>query len=304
MSNRITQGMLTGSTLTDINSSLAAMERSASELSSGKKIMAPSDDPYGASRAIQLQSQLDGLTSYASNVQDGVSWTQTASSSLSSINDVTQRVRELVVQASNGVNNQTDLNAIAEEVDQLTATVKDDANTQYAGQYVFSGTLTNTAPYPAGTNDTYQGNTGTVARAVAPGSSLAVNTDISSLLGNGSTPGDGKLLDVLRTVSQDLRSGSSASLAALGSTDLKNLDSNLDTLSTLQAKVGAVTDQLQVAGSRIQDLQATTTQTLSNTQDVDYAQASINYSNQQAAYQAALHAGANIVQMSLLNFLQ
>ena len=304
MSNRITQGMLTGSTLNDINSSLAAMERSASELSSGKKIMAPSDDPYGASRAIQLQSQLDGLTSYAGNVQDGVSWTQTASSSLSSINDVTQRVRELVVQASNGVNNQTDLNAIAEEVDQLTATVKDDANTQYAGQYVFSGTLTNTAPYPSGTNDAYQGNTGTVARAVAPGSSLAINTDISSLLGNGSTPGDGKLLDVMRTISQDLRSGSSTSLAALSSTDLNNLDGNLDTLSTLQANVGAVTDQLQVAGSRIQDLQATTTQTLSDTQDVDYAQTSINYSNQQAAYQAALHAGANIVQMSLLNFLQ
>ncbi|HST56895.1 MAG TPA: flagellar hook-associated protein FlgL [Solirubrobacteraceae bacterium] len=304
MSNRITQGMLSGSTLTDISSSLAAMQRSASQLSSGKMIQQPSDNPYGASRAIGLQSELDGLSSYASNVQDGTSWTQTASTSLSSINSVVQRVRELVVQASNGVNNKGDLADIAEEVDQLTATVKDDANAQYAGQYVFSGTLTNTEPYPPGASDAYQGNTGTVARSIAPGASLAINTDISGLLGNGQTPGDGKLLDVLRTVSQDLRSGSTASLNSLSGADLRNLDTNLDSLSTLQAKVGAVTNQLQVAGSRILDLQNTTAQTLSNTQDTDIAATSIKYSNQQAAYQAALRAGANIVQMSLLNFLQ
>ena len=47
---------------------------------------------------------------------------------------------------------------------QITETVKQDANTQYAGQYVFSGTLTNTAPYEQGeANDAFQGNEGTIA---------------------------------------------------------------------------------------------------------------------------------------------
>jgi flagellar hook-associated protein 3 FlgL len=306
MSQRITPAMISGTTLNDINAELSAMQRSESELASGKSIQQPSDNPYGASRAIELQSALDGLTSYGTNAQDGISWTQTASSALSSINNVTQRVRELLLQASNGVNNPVDREAIAEEVTQLTETVKNDADTQYAGQYVFSGTATETAPYEAGAGagaDEYKGNTGTVTRAIGPGASLAINTNISSLLGNGQGSGDGKLLEVLRTISQHLRGGSPAEVEALGSTDLKSLDTNINALTTMQANVGAVTDQLQTAANRVQELQAGDTQALSSTEDADIAKVSIAFSSQQAAYNAALRAGASIVQMSLLEFL-
>src|ERR1700689_3623957 len=118
MSERITSSMVTGSTLNDINSALTALERSSSELSSGKSIMQPSDNPYGASRVVDLQSQLDGLQSYASNAQDGISWENTASGALSNINSVVQRVRELLVQSANGTYNQSDRNSIATEVSQ------------------------------------------------------------------------------------------------------------------------------------------------------------------------------------------
>ncbi len=303
MSERVTSAMIAGSTLADINNSLSAMQRSESELASGKSIQQPSDNPYGASRAIELQSAIDGLSSYATSAQDGISWTQTASSALSSINDIGQRVRELVVQASNGVNNSVDREAIAEEVDQLTQAVKTDANTQYAGQYVFSGTLTGTAPYAAGAADEYQGNAEGITRAIAPGTTLKINTNISSVLGSGQGAGDGKLLETLRNISQNLRGGTPADIEALSGVDLKNLSDNLNSLNTLQASSGAVTAQLQTATSRIQDLQNTTTQALSNTQDADLAKVSIAYSNEQAAYNAALRAGASIVQTSLLEFL-
>ncbi len=303
MSARVTSAMIASSTLADINNSLGAMQRSESELASGRSIQQPSDNPYGASRAIELQSAVDGLSSYASSAQDGISWTQTASSALSSINDIGQRVRELVVQAANGVNNQTDREAIAEEVDQLTESVKSDANTQYAGQYVFAGTLTGTAPYAAGAADEYQGNGEAITRAIAPGTTLKINTNISSVLGSGQGAGDGKLLDTLRTISQNLRGGTPADLQALSGVDLKNLSGNLESLNTLQAGAGAIGAQLQSAASRIQDLQITTAQALSNTQDADLAKVSIAYSNEQAAYNAALRAGASIVQTSLLEFL-
>jgi flagellar hook-associated protein 3 FlgL len=188
-------------------------------------------------------------------------------------------------------------------VDQLTETVKHDANTQYAGQYVFAGTATGTAPYKAGAEDEYQGDSGTITRSVGPGASVAINTNISTLMGNGQGAADGKLLDVLRTVSQNLNSGTPADLEALSGADLRNLDTNLDALTEVQAHIGAITNQMQVAASRIQDLQSNAAQALSSTQDVDIAKVSINYSNQQAAYQAALRAGANIVQTSLLDFL-
>jgi flagellar hook-associated protein 3 FlgL len=303
VSNRITPNMVIGSTLADLNATQVAMARTQGELSSGKSILEPSDNPYGASQAITLQSALDGLTAYERGAQDGTSWLNTSSSAMASIDSQVQRVRELVLQGANGIDSPSDLADIADEVEQLTEGVKQDANTQYAGQYVFSGTLTNTAPYTQGENDAYQGNAGPVSRAIGPGTSVDVSVELVAALGNGKEAGDGKLLDTLRTIAQNLREGNPAAVAALGSTDLKNLDSNLETLTNLQAGAGAVTDQLNLAVSRIQTLQTTTTQQLSNVQDADFAKVSIDFSNEQAAYEAALHAGASIVQQSLLEFL-
>ncbi len=172
--------MITGSTLNNINSTLASMQRTSQELSSGKTILEPSDNPYGASRVIDLQGQLEGLSSYASNTQDGISWENTAGSAMASISQAVERVRELLVEASNGTINQSDRETIALEVEQLTEAVKQDANAQYAGQSVFSGTLTTTAPYQQGANDEYQGNGETISRAVGPGATVTISTNIST----------------------------------------------------------------------------------------------------------------------------
>jgi flagellar hook-associated protein 3 FlgL len=304
MTERITPAMVTATTLNDINSSLASLERTSDELSSGKTILEPSDNPYGASQVIDLQSQLDGLSSYETNAHEGISWENTASGAMSNISNVLQTVRELLVQTSSGTYNQSDRESIATEVDQLTEAVKQDANTQYAGQYVFSGTSTTTVPYPQGAEDTYQGNNGTITRAIGPGVSVDINTNISALLGNGQGAADGKLLDTLQTISEHLRGGTTEDISALGSSDLKSLEGNIETLTQLQATAGSVTDQLQTAVSRIESLQGSITESLSNTESANIAETSIAYANEQAAYEAALRAGASIIQESLLQFLQ
>jgi flagellar hook-associated protein 3 FlgL len=302
MTERITPAMVTSSTLNDLNSSLAALDRTTDELSSGKTILEPSDNPYGASQVIDLQSELDGLSSYESDAQDGISWENTASSAMASISQIAQRVRELLVQGANGTYNQSDLETMALQVEQLTESVKQDANAQYAGQYVFSGTATTTAPYEQGANDEYKGNAETVSRAVGPGASVTITTNISTALGEGGE--DGKLLDTLRTIAENMRSGTPEGREALGSTDLQKLDGNIETLVQLQARAGSATDQLQTALTRNEDLQTSISEALSNTDDTNIAAASVAYANEQAAYEAALRAGATIVQESLLNFLQ
>jgi flagellar hook-associated protein 3 FlgL len=304
MSERITPAMLVGTTLDNLNSALAGLQRSSNELSSGKKILEPSDNPFGASQVINLQSQLDGLSSYENNAQDGIAWETTTSSAMSNMSTVAERVRELLVQASSGTYNQGDLNTIASEVNQLTEAVKQDANTQYDGQYVFAGTKTSTPPYKQGSEDEYQGDSGKIARSVGPGVSITVNTDISSLLGEGKASGDGKLLDTLRTISEHLTGGTAEDKQALGSSDIEHLEANIETLSQLQATAGGITNQLHTALSRNEDLQTSITASLSSIDDTDIAATSIAYSNEQAAYEAALRAGASIIQESLLNFLQ
>ena len=197
------------------------------------------------------------------------------------------------------------MQASAQEVNQLVDQIKQDANTQYNGQYLFSGSATSTEPYQSGSNDTYAGNTGQVTRTIGPNTSLTVNSNLSGVLGNGQTmsgqpAGDGLLLNTLRNISDDMQSGNSSAL----NTDLSSLDTNLNSLNGLSANVGAVQDRLQMAASRIQTLQTSDTQVLSNTQDADMATTEINFSTEQAALQAALQAGAHIVQQSLMNFLE
>jgi flagellar hook-associated protein 3 FlgL len=302
--DRITPAMVRGSILNELTASLSTLERTSGEMSSGKRILEPSDDPYGASRVIDLQSQLDGLAGYERNAQDGMAWENTASSAMAGINTAAQRVREMLLEAANGTNNQSDLETIALQVEQLTEGIKQDANAQYAGQYVFSGTQTTTRPYEQGAGDEYQGNAETVSRAVGPGATVTISTNISTLLGNGEASGDGKLLDTLRTIAKDLRSGTAEGREALTNVDLPKLDANLETLSKLQATAGSSTDQLQAALSRNEDIRTSVAEALSSTDDTNMAEASITYANEQAAYNAALHAGATIVQESLINFLQ
>ncbi len=303
MSTRITSDMVTSSTLANINAAQVALDRTQEELSSGKSILEPSENPYGASQIIDLQSAIDGLTSYEQSAQDGLSRMNAASGALTSIDSQVQRVRELVLQAANGTNSPSDLEAIAGEVSQLTEGVKQDALTQYDGQYVFSGTLTSTAPYLQGAGDEYHGNSAPLARAIGPGSTVNVAVNLSSMLGSGAGAADGKLLDTLRTIAAHLREGTPAAVETLRTTDLSSLDANITSLTGLQAEAGATTDQLNLALSRISSLSTTDTEQLSNVQDANIAKVSMEYSNEHAAFEAALKAGASIVQESLLEFL-
>ena len=304
MSMRITQLMSSQLMLNDINDGYDRLTSLQQELSSGKSINKPSDNPFGTSRAMGLRGELAGLTQYQSNVDDGTGWLNTSDTALSQMSDVVQRARELLVQGGNDTTDQTARNAIADEIDQLTDSVKQEANVQYAGKYVFSGTATSTAPYQLGAaSDRYAGDAGTITRTIGPNVQVPINSDIHALLGDGQAPGDGKLLDTLRNVADNLRGGTPADADALRGADLQQLDANADTLNQIRADVGARTNRLAIATSRLSALQSNSTQLLSDTEDADMASTVTAYSTQQAAYNAALRAGANIIQMSLLDFL-
>jgi flagellar hook-associated protein 3 FlgL len=295
--------MISSSTLRSIESSMAALDRSSEELSSGKSILEPSQNPFGTGRAIDLQSALAGLSSYSANVQEAISWESTASSALSSIGQVVQRVREIALEGANGVQNEGDMENLAVEVEQLTEQVKSDANVQYAGSYIFSGTMTETAPYEVSGSDAYNGNEGSISRSIGPGLTVQIGVAGRALLGEGAGSGDGRLLEVMRTVAKNLREGTPAAREALAGADLEGVEASAQTLVSMQAHVGATIDQLHTAEARIEELSVSTSAALSNTENANIAEVSIQYASEQAGYEAALKAGASIVQMSLLQFL-
>jgi flagellar hook-associated protein 3 FlgL len=297
--------MVSTRVLSDLQNVSNQLSQTQEKLSSGKELTKPSDDPFATSQALSLSNDLEGTQQYERNVNDATSWANLTETTLGSINDAAQRARTLLVQAANDTNDTTDRSDIADEIDQLIESIKGDANTQYGGQYIFSGGATSAAPYVVGgtpPNDNYQGNSGGIYRQIGPNVSVQINTVGSSVLGSG-VSGDGGLISVLRGVSQHLRSGSATDADALRTTDLSSLDASLDTISSARAVNGATTNRLTSATDRLSQLEQNTTSLLSDTQDADMAKTMIDFSMQQTVYQSALRAGANIVQASLLDFL-
>jgi len=303
MSMRITTLMTSRATLRDLNDGLDRLSRLQGRLSSGKQITRPSDDPYGTSRALALRGELGGLDQFQRNVDDGTGWLNTSDTALGQMSDVLARVRELLVNGGNDTAGSAARAAMADEIDQLAESVKQEADVQYGGRYVFSGTATDTAPYALGGPDAYAGDAGTITRAIGPGVELPISTDVRALLGDGQAARDDKLLHTLRDISDHLRGSTPADAAALRGTDLQRLDASLDVLNGIRADVGARVNRLATAGARLAGLALNATQLLSDTEDADMAQTITQYTTQQAAYSAALKAGANIVQTSLLDFL-
>ncbi|MCD8553529.1 MAG: flagellin, partial [Seleniivibrio sp.] len=102
-----------------VNQTSNNLSKNLERLSSGLRINSASDDASGLAISEKLRGQISGLSRASSNAQDGISMLQTAEGGLATIQEMTQRMRELAVQASNGVYTSNDRSEIQKEVDQL-----------------------------------------------------------------------------------------------------------------------------------------------------------------------------------------
>jgi flagellar hook-associated protein 3 FlgL len=309
VSMRITTGMVQRNVLADLNSISGKLTRAQMKAASGKEIGRPSDDPFNASRAMALRQSLEATRQHQRNVEDAMGWQDTAEQAMESITGAAQRARDLLVQGGSDSADQTSRDAIAAEIDQLIESMKENANATYRGSYVFSGAMTTTRAYePGAADDAYHGDLAGLAagvpgivREIGPGVTMTINIVGSELLGGGQAAGDDQLLDVLRDAADHLRAGDGASVRG---TDLARLDSNIESLLEVRAANGARSNRLETALTRLDEVEETTLGQLSVTEDADIAQTLIELSSQTAAYQAALAAGASIVQSSLMDFLR
>jgi flagellar hook-associated protein 3 FlgL len=304
MLGRVTNGTMSRELLRDVNSLTSRMARSQQSISSGRQIAAPSDDPLGTQRALGLRSTIEGSQQQQRNIDEANGWLAVTDDALSDVSSVINRTRELTIQGGSDSLGPSQREAIALEIDQLAEAVKQSANANYQGAYVFAGTDTTTPPYSIAPGvDGFQADpSGMVARTIGPGISVQINVNADAIIGSGG--GDGKVIATLRDIAAHLRSGVTADRDALRTTDLAALSTNLDNVSQARATAGAVMSRLDSAKSRLADVETTTTELLSNTEDTDLTKAILELTNQQNAYQAALRSGASVIQPSLLDFLR
>jgi flagellar hook-associated protein 3 FlgL len=302
MTMRLSNQQLHRSTLNDLQNVSNQLFNTQRKMSSGREITRPSDDPFGTGQALGYRRDVSEIQQTQKNVDDALSWQSVTETALASVSSVALRARELLVQGGNDSNGPTERENIAKEIDQLVESAKTAANASYGGRFVFSGTATGTKTYTVGGADNYNGDAGSIARTIGPGVSLNVNARGDDFMGGGG--GDGKLIDTLRNIATHLRSGTAAGANALRNGDLAGLDTNIDTISSVRAIVGAQTNRLETAKARLAELEENSTNQLSSVEHADMAEVLTNYSLQQAVYQSALKAGANIVQSSLMDFLR
>ncbi len=139
---RINHNIAALNTYSRLTQATNAQSKSLEKLSSGQRINKAGDDAAGLAISEKMRNQIKGLDQAARNAQDGISLIQTAEGALNETHEMLKRMRELVVQANNGTNDDNDLDKIQEEIVQLRQEITGIADkTQFNGKNLIDGTL-------------------------------------------------------------------------------------------------------------------------------------------------------------------
>ncbi len=118
----------------------AQLNKTDEQIATGKRVNRPSDDPVAAARILKLDQEVSRIETYERNAQLANNRLGQEESSISSSLDILQRVRELTVQAGNGLLSANDRLSISSEMKERLQQLAQMANTQDAsGEYIFSG---------------------------------------------------------------------------------------------------------------------------------------------------------------------
>lgn len=297
---RMTQSMLSNRALTGMQTSLNRLAKVQEQLSTGRIINRPSDDPTGATAAMRIRASLAEQQQYARNAQDGGSWLDQIDSALSSATDQVRRAQELALRGANtGTSGPETREALAIEIDTIASGLVSTANTTYLDRPVFGGLTPGRAAYAA--DGTWVGvpgvgDPGGVVRSVAEGTKVRVDLEGPQAFG---AEGD-SVFDHLRALSVALRSGDADGISRAA--DALAVDGKR--ITNARSQVGATANRVEQASTAASDAVLGLTTSLSEVENTDVAKATMDLQVQQVAYQAALGASARVIQPSLLEFLR
>jgi flagellar hook-associated protein 3 FlgL len=295
---RVTNQMMLRSTLRDLNGSLSRLQQSQTELSTGRLVRKPSDDPTKATQAMSLRTSTRVTDHRQRAAEDASGWLDTAGSTVMSGLDMMDRVKELTVQASNsGSASASSRAAISSELRSLRDELLAMANTRYIDRPIFNGTAAGQAYDP--TTGAYLGNAAAVIREVAPDTTVQVNMSGEQVFGTQSAPG-GDVFAVLDRLATAVAAGDTAAVAA----EHANTDVARRRMTDAVGLLGARAARVEDIRSRNDLQKERLLQSLSEVEDADLAQSLISVKARENAYTAALQAASKVIPPSLVDYLR
>jgi flagellar hook-associated protein 3 FlgL len=295
---RVTQSTMALTAGNGLQQALATLAEAQTKVSSGRRINKFSDAPIDATSVLRMRAQQRDLESFRTASDDGLAWLATQDQALQGSSSLLTRVKELGLQAANSQRSQVEREAIAVELESLSDQLASLANTTYLGKSVFGG-FQPTAVTKVGSSWTWTGDTGGTAkveRRIAPDVVVQVNLDGEELF--GFTSGT-DVFGAIETLTASVRGGDPAAVMA----SLGTLDARADTIRAGLGVVGSRANQLEsmkdAGAAQIETLRSNS----SALEHADLAEAVLQLTQAEGAYQSALAAAARLSLPSLVQFL-
>lgn len=297
---RMTQNMMSRQSFSGMQTAMSRVAQAQEQLTTGRLINRPSDDPTGATSAMRIRSSLSTQQQLVRNADDAVGWLDQTDGTLGTMGTQISRARDIALQGANsGAMGPEARAALATEVDQIRAGLISSANSQYLDRPIFGGITAGEKAYnPDGTlADPAAIGTGSgVVRTVAEGERIRIDVEGPEVFGTSPN----SIFDNLAALSTALRNADTAGVtAAVG-----NLKADADRVVNIRSDIGARTVRVENARSVANDATLTLKNALSSVENVDLAKATVDLGLREVAYQAALGATARVLQPSLLDFLR
>lgn len=273
------------------------------QITTGKKIQSPSDDPVTAVKTLDLQRQVNLSEQYLSNADTAENKLSTTDIALGSVTDIMQRIRELAVQSLNDSNNAESRQGIAAEIDALNGQLVALANTRDSNdESIFAGFQSDVQAFNP-TTFAYNGDTGQRSVRIGEGYLVEINETGDQVFTSATVAGPTQA--VFQTI-DDFVTALNANTVGTAPNDgdfLTNMDTAMDAVASARTRVGsrmnAVDQQRNINESNKFNME----NTLSLVQDLDYSEAISRLNLQMTGLQAAQQAFVKVQGLSLFNYL-
>jgi flagellar hook-associated protein 3 FlgL len=283
----------------------AKLAQTQLKLSSGKKYLTPSENSVAAADLINFQQNIKVNEQFQVNINMARQRLELQESSLGNATETIHRIKDLAIQGLNGINTQENRKQIAKEIDQLNEHLFSLANTRNAnGEYIFSGTKTDTAAYSFSAGSySFDGEPDSQRRiAIGPERSLTDadpgNQVFGDLVAEPMVPGSiTNIFQAVAKLSQDFQADQP------NSNSLTDLDQAMKRFDMVRASTGARLHALDSQETLNADYILENQATASEIGDLDYADALSRFNLQQVSLQAAQQAFSKVQNLSLFNYL-
>lgn len=270
------------------------------ELSTGKRVNNPADDPAASAAMVQNQVLSGSVDQYTQNVSSLLSMMQTGDSALSSVVTSLNQAISLGTQGATGTTSTTQRQAIAQQIQGIFSSVMGAANTGYNGMYLFGGTANTSVPYTAdptsSTGYVYNGNSGANSVEIGVGYSLQTNIPGNSLFSHSGSD----VLDSLTQLATALQSGTATDIAAATT----KVQSALTFFNQQRVFYGNAMSQLNSQETFLSQETVNLKSQENTLVGADPTQAAAMLSQAQTANSAILAAAAKVLPQNLLDYLK